>query len=151
MADIQTTSVENAESSERKVFQKEEESFSKVKFYKISECSIAPERHTDGAAGYDLRSIENATINPSETVIVKTGLFIDLPKHIFGMILSRSGLSVKFGLEVKNSYVTDREEICVTLHNNTMQPFHVEKGMRIAQLVFMEKNEKKFEYTYKNE
>ncbi|OQS55663.1 DUT1 [Ecytonucleospora hepatopenaei] len=118
--------------------------FNVVKFYTMTETAIAPERHTDGAAGYDLRSIQNAMLMPGESVKIKTGLFIDLPNEYFGIILSRSGLSVKNGIEVVNSYVEDRKEIEVSLLNHSSQPFNIEIGMRIAQLVFMEKNEKKF-------
>ena len=116
-----------------------------IKFYKVDVNAVVPERHSTGAAGYDLRSIQNVVVNPNEFVTIKTGLFIDLKNDILGIILSRSGLSFKNGLEVKNSYVVDRKEMEVTLFNNSLQPFQVEKGMRIAQLVFMKKNEKGYE------
>ncbi|KAL6120517.1 deoxyuridine 5 triP nucleotidohydrolase [Nucleospora cyclopteri] len=115
-----------------------------VKFYKIKKEAVVPKRHTEGAAGYDLCSQQNVAIHPSECVTIKTGLFIDLEKDLFGMIVARSGLSFKHGIEIKNSYVKDREEICIHLQNNGTEPFQVEKFMRVAQLVFIKKEERRY-------
>lgn len=112
-----------------------------VKFYKMNMDAVVPERHSDGAAGYDLRSVDNVSIQPHEAVVVKTGLFIDLNPELFAMVLARSGLAYKNGIEVKNSYVMDRREIEITLKNNKDEIFTVEKGMRVAQMVFFKKAE----------
>merc|ERR1712131_436486 len=96
-----------------------------VKFYKVNREAVIPKRHTDGAAGYDLCSLNNVVIQPNECVTIKTGLFIDLEKDLFAMIVSRSGLSYKNGIEVKNSYVQDREEMCIHMQNNSDVSFQV--------------------------
>ncbi|ORD94402.1 deoxyuridine 5_triP nucleotidohydrolase [Enterospora canceri] len=119
-------------------------SIQRIKFCKIDKAAVIPRRQTTGAAGYDLHSIENVCIGPQESVIIRTGLFILLRPEIFGMIFSRSGLSYKNGIEVKNSYVVDRKEIVITVVNNTNIPFVVESGMRVAQLVFIKKDERRF-------
>ncbi|EED43626.1 deoxyuridine 5'-triphosphate nucleotidohydrolase [Enterocytozoon bieneusi H348] len=111
-----------------------------VKFYKIHKDAVIPKRYSEGAAGYDLTSINNAIIQPHEGVIINTGLFIDLHPSLFGMIVSRSGLSIRNGIEVKNSYIEDRKEIKITLFNNTNIPFTIEKSMRIAQMILIRKN-----------
>lgn len=107
-----------------------------VTFKALSKSAMVPKRQTAGAAGYDLHSISTGTIPPLGSARVRTGFSLNIPFNLFGIVLGRSGLAVRHGIEVKASYVKNGEEIVVHLHNNGDTPFSYEKHMRIAQLIF---------------
>jgi dUTP pyrophosphatase len=95
-----------------------------------------PTRMTEGAAGYDLYSVENVVIPPRGIGKVNTGVCITVPKGTYGRIAPRSGLALK-GLDV-GAGVVDRDFggcICVILYNHSDNSFTVEEGQRIAQLI----------------
>lgn len=100
-----------------------------------------PNYETLASAGMDLRAnlSEPITLNPLERAIVKTGLFIELPIGYEAQVRPRSGLAAKKGITVLNSPGTVdadyRGEIGVILVNLSNEPFVVENGERIAQLI----------------
>ncbi len=100
-----------------------------------------PNYETIASAGMDLRASlsETITLNPLERAIVKTGLFIELPIGYEAQVRPRSGLAAKKGVTVLNSPGTIdadyRGEIGVILVNLSNEPFVVENGERIAQLI----------------
>jgi len=100
-----------------------------------------PNYESSGSAGMDLRAnlTEPVIINPLERAIIKTGLFIELPIGHEAQVRPRSGLAAKKGITVLNSPGTIdadyRGEIGVILVNLSNEPFTVENGERIAQLV----------------
>ena len=100
-----------------------------------------PHYETEASAGMDLRaSINNAiTLQPLERSLVKTGLFIELPIGCEAQVRPRSGLAYKKGITVLNAPGTIdadyRGEIGVILVNLSNEPFTIENGERIAQLV----------------
>ncbi len=100
-----------------------------------------PHYETIASAGMDLRAniTEPITINPLERALVKTGLFIELPIGYEAQVRPRSGLAFKNGITVLNSPGTIdadyRGEIGVILVNLSNNPFIIENGERIAQLV----------------
>lgn len=101
-----------------------------------------PQYETPFSAGVDLRAnIENPVmLQPLERTLVKTGLFIELPQGYEAQVRPRSGLAAKKGITVLNSPGTIdadyRGEIGVILINLSNEPFVIEDGERIAQLVF---------------
>lgn len=101
-----------------------------------------PRKQTSGSAGYDLRAdlIENIKINPGETFLVNVGISLEMPEGTCAMILPRSGLALKKGITVPNApglIDSDyRGDVCVILHNGGTEPFYVEDGDRIAQIIF---------------
>ena len=111
----------------------------KVKFKKLNEEAIIPEFKTAGSAGMDITSIEDVTLNPGQFKIVKTGLACAIEEGYEVQIRPRSGMACKYGITVINTPGTIdsdyRGEIGVGLINLSQEPFNVEKGMRIAQLV----------------
>ena len=117
----------------------------KVKYTKLREDAITPTRGSEKAAGYDLyANIDNGghiTINPGETVVIRTGLSFELPDNTFAAIFARSGLSTKSGLAPANKVgVCDsdyRGEYKVPLHNHSNIPATVNHGDRIAQMIVM--------------
>ena len=100
-----------------------------------------PRYETDQSAGMDLRANLNepVTLQPMERRLVPTGLFIALPKGYEAQVRPRSGLAIKRGVTVLNSPGTIdadyRGEVCVILINLSQEPFVVNDGERIAQLV----------------
>lgn len=96
---------------------------------------------TKAAAGVDLKAVITApvTLKPLERKIIGTGLKIALPEGYEGQVRPRSGLAAKHGISVLNAPGTIdadyRGEIGVILVNLSNDPFTVEPGERIAQLV----------------
>lgn len=100
-----------------------------------------PDYETLASAGMDLRAnlSESVELKPLERAIIKTGLFIALPVGYEAQVRPRSGLAAKKGVTVLNSPGTVdadyRGEIGVILVNLSNEPFVVENGERIAQLI----------------
>ena len=114
-----------------------------IKIKKLSENAIIPVLGTTNSAGYDLSACTNVdiSINPNEIVLIPTGIAMEIPEGYFGMICSRSGLAIKYGIHVLNSPgIIDsdyRGEIKCILHNSSNNIFTVQNGSRIAQLIVM--------------
>jgi dUTP pyrophosphatase len=102
-----------------------------------------PKKATKGSAGFDLRAdlINPIVVNPNETVLVSTGLSIELAEEVCAFIMPRSGLAYRKGITIPNSpglIDSDyRGDICVLLRNDGNEPFIIEDGDRIAQLMIM--------------
>lgn len=100
-----------------------------------------PHYETIASAGMDLRAhLEDAVVlEPMGRTIIKTGLFIELPIGYEAQVRPRSGLAAKKGITVLNAPGTVdadyRGEIGVILVNLSKEPFTIENGERIAQLV----------------
>ena len=100
-----------------------------------------PDYASAGAAGLDLHAAIEAgmTLAPGARALVPTGLTMALPAGFEGQVRPRSGLAVRHGVTVLNAPGTIdadyRGEVKVALVNLGAEPFIVERGMRIAQLV----------------
>ena len=95
-----------------------------------------PYKKYDSDAGFDLKAKSSAFLEPFETVVIKTGTYIELEKNNVGIVKGRSGLSAK-GIIVGGGVIDPgyTGEIGVVLHNMNKKPFIVVKGDRIAQLL----------------
>lgn len=108
---------------------------------KLNENAILPTYGSEYAAGADLYACLEApvTIEPGETVMIHTGLAMEIPVGYAGLIYARSGLASKKGLAPANKVgVVDsdyRGEFMVALHNHSLSAVTVEPGERIAQMV----------------
>ena len=93
------------------------------------------------SAGMDLRANldEPVTLQPMQRALIPTGLFIALPAGYEAQVRPRSGLAIKRGITVLNSPGTVdadyRGEVCVVLINLSNEPFVINDGERIAQMV----------------
>ncbi|MBE6594524.1 MAG: dUTP diphosphatase [Ruminococcaceae bacterium] len=105
-----------------------------------------PAYATDGSAAVDLRAAVEAdspvTIAPGERALIPTGMAISpAARDVVAIVAARSGLAIKKGICLANGIgVIDsdyRGEICVGLYNTSKEPFVVNRGDRIAQLMFM--------------
>ena len=93
-----------------------------------------------GDAGMDLQACEHVVLAPGARGLVRTGLAVEIPAGLEGQVRPRSGLALRHGVTVLNAPGTIdagyRGEVGVILVNLGEEPFVVEPGMRIAQLVF---------------
>lgn len=106
----------------------------------LSEYAIVPTRTNNNDAGWDLYSTIDATIYAQQRTTVNTGIAIEMPDHLAGLIWPRSGLSVKNGIDVLAGVVDAgyRGEIMVCLLNTGDKPVRISRGDRIAQIIFQE-------------
>jgi len=99
--------------------------------------AMVPNKASPGAAGWDLYSAESVTIRAGKWLAVETGVAVSLPIDHVGLIWPRSGLSVKYGIDVLAGVIDSdyRGGIAVVLVNHGTKPFKVDMNMGIAQLV----------------
>jgi dUTP pyrophosphatase len=101
-----------------------------------------PEYATKLSAGMDVRAnlSEPKTLLPMERALIPTGLFMAIPEGYEAQVRPRSGLAIKKGITVLNSPGTIdadyRGELCIILVNLSTEPFVIEDGERIAQIIF---------------
>ena len=100
-----------------------------------------PARATEQAAGYDVRSAEeDFVLEPREIRLVATGLTMELPEGLECQVRPRSGLALRHGITLPNSPATIdpdyRGELRIIMQNNGSESVRIERGERIAQLVF---------------
>ena len=111
----------------------------KIAFRKIDPAAVLPSYAHPGDAGMDVRANESLSIEPGARALVHTGLVMVLPPDAEAQVRPRSGLALKHGVTVLNAPGTIdsgyRGEVGVILVNHGSEPFHVEKGMKIAQIV----------------
>jgi dUTP pyrophosphatase len=113
---------------------------SELRVNKLRDDAVLPTRAYSGDAGLDLTACETVTIGAGERATVGTGLAVAIPDDHAGLVVPRSGLALRHGLSIVNTPgVIDagyRGEVRVILLNtDAEQPFTVEPGMRIAQLL----------------
>jgi dUTP pyrophosphatase len=103
----------------------------------LSPEAVVPKRGSEGAAGYDIYSIEDGIVPAHGKSIVSTGLAITVPSGTYGRIAPRSGLAAKHGISV-GAGVIDRDftgHVKVILFNHSDVDYGFSKGDRIAQLI----------------
>lgn len=112
-----------------------------VKLKKLTPNAIIPTYGTEFSAGADLYSGMNSsvTIYPGETQFINTGIALEIPTGLVGLVYARSGMACKKGIAPANKVgVIDsdyRGEIMVALHNHATEAVTISPGERIAQLV----------------
>ena len=110
---------------------------------KLNDNARLPTYGSEFAAGADLYACLDAdvTIAPAETLLIHTGLAMEIPTGLVGLIYARSGLATKRGLAPANKVgVIDadyRGEIMVSIHNHSDSPATVEGGERVAQIAIV--------------
>lgn len=113
----------------------------KIAINKLFPDVVLPEYQTEHSAGLDLIAhiAESQVIQPMERASIPTGIAIALPEGYEAQVRARSGLAIKHGICLANGVGTVdadfRGEIGVLLINLGSEPFVVEPGMRIAQMV----------------
>src|SRR4051812_41629554 len=113
------------------------------RFTRLTDTARAPKRAHPGDAGCDLFAAEAARLEPGERASIGTGIAVEIPEGSAGLVLPRSGLAAKHGISVVNAPgLIDagyRGEVRVLLLNtDRSEPFEIEPGDRVAQLVIVE-------------
>ena len=115
----------------------------KVRIQKLDENAILPTYGTEYSAGADLYALTEGSVEiaPHQTVLLHTGIAVEIPEGYCGLIFARSGLATKRGLAPANKVgVIDadyRGEVRVALHNHSELTATVENGERVAQLAIV--------------
>ncbi len=115
----------------------------KVRIKKLDERAVTPTYGTEYSAGADLYALIDGTLEiaPHETVLLHTGISVEIPEGYCGLIFARSSLGTKRGLAPANKVgVIDadyRGEVRVALHNHSEVSAIVENGERVAQLAIV--------------
>lgn len=99
--------------------------------------AMIPQKAGSESAGYDIRCVEAFKISPGETSKIATGLALCIPEGFYGRMAARSSISLR-SLVVGAGVIdcTYRGQIMVILHNVGKLDVSIEKGERIAQIVF---------------
>ena len=115
----------------------------RIWFKKLNERAVTPAYGTEYSAGADLYACMNepVVIEPGMTEFIHTGIAMEIPEGLVGLIYARSGMACKKGIAPANKVgVIDadyRGEIMVSLFNHSKEPRVIEHGERIAQLVIV--------------
>jgi len=116
-----------------------------VRITRIHPDAQLPQYQTDEAAGFDLASVGDVTVEPGRVALIPTGLVIKVPLRMFLGIFARSSTPLKKGLMVANGvgiidpdYCGATDEVKVALMNFTAEPVRVRAGDRIAQGILLE-------------
>lgn len=106
--------------------------------FELGEGAKAPYKKHSGDAGWDLFVSRDCIINPNETVDVHTDIKIDMPPYTYARITGRSSSLRKHGLLINEGIIDNgfTGELFICVHNVGTEPFKVEKGMRLAQVLF---------------
>jgi dUTP pyrophosphatase len=111
----------------------------KLKVKKLHPDAIIPSYAHPGDAGLDLFSVEETSIAPGDSKMVKTGISIELPEGTEGQVRPRSGLALKHQITLLNSPGTIDEgyrgEVGIIIINHGREDFAVTKEMKLAQLL----------------
>ena len=115
-----------------------------LKIKRISPEAKLPHYSHPGDAGLNIYSNEELIVPAHERRIISTGIAMAIPNGYVGLIWDRSSISSQFGLKMLGGVVDAgyRGEIKVIIHNLTSQPFHVEKGLKIAQMLIQSVEQK---------
>ena len=109
--------------------------------YKVLHPNLAPKRAVDSDVGYDIRSAIEKVLNPKQTQKIPTGLYLELPRNTFGMVCSKSGLVLNYGIVVPNSPgIIDsgyRGQIQVILKNTSDTQYLISHHTKVAQLIIL--------------
>lgn len=109
----------------------------KIQVKKIHPDAVVPAYAYAGDAGMDLFTVEDYTLQPGERHSFATGIAIKLPAGYVSLVWDKSGLSQKFGIKTLGGVLDSNYtgEYIVGLLNTSSEPYHFEKGHKIAQVL----------------
>ena len=111
-----------------------------IKVKRLEKNAIIPTKPNNDDAGWDLYAIISRSLAPNQRVVYRTGISLEIPEGIVGLVWPRSGLSVKHGIDVLAGVIDSgyRGEIQVCLLNTSDIWVEIQEGERIAQILFQE-------------
>ena len=105
---------------------------------KLDKGAYMPERAHETDAGADLRTPHDVIVPNKGSIVIDTGVHIELPPNTVGMLKSKSGLNVKCGITSEGVIdVGYTGSIAVKLYNHSDKPYELKAGDKISQLVVM--------------
>ncbi|MDO8511225.1 MAG: dUTP diphosphatase [Nanoarchaeota archaeon] len=115
-----------------------------LKIKKLHPDATMPKYLRPGDAAMDLYSNENKVLQPNQRELISTGIAMAIPQGNVGLIWDRSGMAANHGIKCMGGVIDSnyRGELKVILHNLTNQQFTIEKGMRIAQMLIQQVEQK---------
>jgi len=124
----------------------------KVKVKKLHELAQIPSYGTEHAAGFDIASIEQVTIMPGQTLLVRTGLSFEIPEGYYMQVVPRSGLSSKTSVRLSNApgtidsdYRGEVKFILDNLMGKFPEPYIVKIGEKLGQGMIKKYDKVEFE------
>ena len=111
-----------------------------VGFKYLTETAQMPIKANKSDAGFDLYADEDNWVFAKNRKTIKTGVSLEMPDNLAGLIWPRSGLSVKQGIDVLAGVIDAgyRGEIMVCLYNTSDEDVEIKRGDRIGQMIFQE-------------
>ena len=111
----------------------------KIKFKKLSPSAVMPRKAHASDAGFDLTSVEEVIIEPNSRYAINTGIAVEIPLGYYGMVLGRSGNTMRKGLVGQTGIIDTGyyDAIKVMAFNTTNEPIKINKGDRVGQLLMM--------------
>ena len=105
---------------------------------KLNENATVPTKVNRSDAGYDLYALEGTIIDKHSHKLIKTGISMAIPEGYVGLIWPRSGMAYKHGIDVFAGVIDSsyRGDVGVILYNSQYSNYNIEKGDRIAQIIF---------------
>ncbi len=112
----------------------------KILFKKLDPDAQIPSVSRDGDAGYDVNSIEDATIPAGKHMAIHTGISSAFDPDYVGLVWDRGGMAFKHGLKTMAGVIDSnyRGEWMIVIFNTTNENYEVKKGDRVAQVLFQE-------------
>lgn len=109
----------------------------RLKIKKLSKKAKLPIKHNPNDAAFDLHSLDNLILPPSQTKIIHTGICMEIPQGYYGQIESRSSFAAK-GIFTTGGVIDSgyRGEIMIITNNFSSSDYKIKEGERIAQIVF---------------
>ena len=108
-----------------------------LRFKKMDERAVLPQRGSALAAGLDICSIEDLEIGPKQRAMARTGFAVAIPAGFYGRIAPRSGLAAKKGLDVLSGVIDSdyRGEVLCLLYNTSDEIVNLPAGSKICQMI----------------
>ena len=119
----------------------------KIKFKKLSPIAVVPRKAHASDAGFDMTSVEEVTIEPNSRYAINTGIAVEIPLGYYGMVLGRSGNTMRKGLVGQTGIIDTGyyDAIKVMAFNTTETPIKINVGDRVGQLLIVPHLECDFE------
>ena len=111
----------------------------KIKFKKLSSSAVVPRKAHASDAGFDLASVEEVVIEPNSRYAINTGIAVEIPLGYYGMVLGRSGNTMRKGLVGQTGIIDTGyyDAIKVMAFNTTETPIKINIGDRVGQLLIV--------------
>jgi len=109
----------------------------KVKIKQLYSDIKLPEYARPGDAGMDLYSAEEIVLNPGERHLFKLGFAMEIPEGTVALVWDRGGMATNHGIHSIAGVIDSnfRGEVCCVLYNTSAEPYAIQKGDKIAQLL----------------